>query len=110
MYDFETFRPIKRFGLFLIAIGILGINTLFFLLSDSEIYLAAKFFILLASTFHLIIGFNIVSRNKWGFESLKIYLYLIYPGYPLGYYIAKATFNYIKTHNIKEFFNKTIDL
>ena len=108
MLDYNLFKPIRNLGLLLIAIGAAGSLCFIAFYNDHEIYLGGKIFVLMASIFHLFMGYNILSRNKLGFKCLKIYLYLLYPGFPLGYFYAKRSFKYIEANNIKDFFGKSI--
>jgi len=45
-----------------------------------------------------------------GFKCLKIYLYLIYPGFPLGYFYAKKAFEYIEANSIEKFYKKSLKI
>jgi len=108
MLDYNLFKPIRNFGLLIIILGTAGLACLFTFSNDSDFYFAGKIFIGIVSFFHLFIGYNIISRNKMGFACLKLYLYLMYPSFPLGYFYAKKAFEYIKTNNIKKFYDKTI--
>ena len=78
--------------------------------NDSEFFFAAKIFVLAVSIFNLFMGYNIVSRNRFGYKSLKICLYLIYPGFPLGYFYAKKAFEYIESNDIERFYNKSLKI
>jgi hypothetical protein len=54
--------------------------------------------------FYLVLGWTIVSRNRWGFRSLKLILYLLYPGFPLGTYFSRRTLRYIEEFKIERYF------
>jgi hypothetical protein len=110
MLDHNLFKPIRNFALSILAIGATGILFLFIFLNDPDLFFEAKIFILVISIFNLFMGYNIVSRNRLGFRSLKIYLYLIYPGFPFGYFYAKRTFEYINTNSIEEFYSKSLKI
>ena len=110
MLNYEVFKPIRNFGLLLSIVGALGIVCHFTFMRDPEYTIAFQVFLMLVSVFHLFVGINIVSRNRMGYKSLKLYLYLIYPGFPLGYFFAKKTFEYIKTHKIEQFYRKSIEI
>lgn len=110
MLDYNLFKPIRNFGLLHIMVGVAGLLCNIFYYDDLEFYFGAHVFIFVVSIFYFFMGFNIVSRNMIGFKCLKICLYLIYPGFPLGYFYAKKAFEYIKTHNIEKFYNRTIKI
>jgi hypothetical protein len=110
MLDYELFKPIRNFGLFLSFIGGLGFVVHFALITDPEYTIGFQVFIILVSFFHFISGINIVTRNRWGFRNLKFYLYMLYPGFPLGYFFAKRTLKYIEAHNIEQYFKKSIKI
>ena len=110
LLDYDLFKPIRNFGLLIIVVGVAGLSCLVAFYNDPDFYFGGKIFIAIVSTFNLFMGYNIVSRNRLGFKSLKIYLYLIYPGFPLGYFYAKKLLDYIKTNNIQEFYSKSIKI
>jgi len=110
MLDYNLYKPIRNFGYLILAVGVAGLFYLVVYSNDPEFFLAAKIFVLAVSIFNLFIGYNIVSRNRFGYKSLKIYLYLIYPGFPLGYFYAKNTFEYIESNNIERFYNKSLKI
>ena len=110
MLDYQVFKPIRNFGLLLSIIGALGVVCHFTFMKHPEYTIVFQVFVMLVSVFHLFLGLNIVSRNKWGFKSLKLYLYLLYPGFPLGYFFAKKTFEYIETNKIEQFFRKSLKI
>jgi hypothetical protein len=101
MLDYNLFKPIRNFGLLILAAGVAGSFCFVAFLNDPEFFIVAKIFVLVVSVFNLFMGYNIVSRNGLGFRSLKIYLYLIYPGFPLGYFYAKKAFEYIEAYGIE---------
>jgi hypothetical protein len=108
MLDYEHFKPIRNLGLVIGFCGAFGIIMHFFLIADPQYIIFFQIFIVFLSVFYLIIGWNIVSRNRFGFMSLKLILYLLYPGFPLGYYFAKRTFKYIEHYDIETYFKRTI--
>ena len=110
MLDYNLFKPIRNFGLLILAFGVAGFLILIVLYNDPDSFLAANIFIVVVSAFNLFMGYNILSRNRFGFKCLKIYLYLIYPGFPLGYFYAKKAFEYIKSNNIESFYTKSLKI
>jgi hypothetical protein len=110
MLDLKIFRPIRNLGLSLVILGAIGLLTHVALLSDPQYTTVFQVFVVIVSIFYLVTGWNIASRNRWGFRSLKLILYLLYPGFPLGYYFAKRTFKYIDYYEIEKYYRKSINL
>lgn len=110
MLEFELFKPVRNFGLVLTSIGGLGIVCHVVNAQDSQYIIGAQIFVLSVSIFHLLIGLSIVSRNRYGFRCLRFYLYLLYPGFPLGYFYAKRMFEYIEANKIERFFGRSIKI
>ena len=110
MLDYNLFKPIRNFGLLILAVGVAGLFCLAAFFNDPDFFIEAQILIIAVSAFNLFMGYNIVSRNRFGYKSLKIYLYLIYPGFPLGYFFAKKSFEYIETNSIEKFFNKSLKI
>ena len=110
MIDYELFKPIRNFGSFFLAFGAARIICLIIFMNDTGFMFGGRIFVLVASSFNLFMGYNIVARNRLGFKCLKIYLYLIYPGFPLGYFYAKKALEYIKENNIERFYVKNIKI
>lgn len=108
MLDYNLFKPIRNFGSLIFVVGVFGLLCLVSFNHDSDFHFGVKIFIGIVSTFNLFMGYNILSRNKLGFKSLKIYLYLIYSRFPLGYFYAKKALEYIKTNNIEKFYSKSL--
>ena len=60
---------------------------------------------------YLLMGLGILQQKIWGYYMLKVYLYLLAVGFPIGTYIGLKSLKYLKERNIKDFFiGKTIDL
>ena len=108
MLDYNLFKPIRNFGSLILAVGVAGLLCLVAFFNDPEFFFAAKIFVLAVSIFNLFMGYNIVSRNRFGYKSLIIYLYLIYPGFPIGYFYAKKAFEYIESNDIEKFYTKSL--
>jgi len=110
MLDYNQFKPIRNFGLVILATGVAGLFCLVVFLNDPYFFIGAKIFIIVVSAFNLFMGYNIISRSRFGYKSLKIYLCLIYPGFPLGYFYAKKAFEYIETNSIERFYSKSLKI
>lgn len=110
MLDYNLFKPIRNFGLFILATGVAGFFCLVVFFDDPDFSTGAKIFIIIVSAFNLFMSYNIVSRNRYGYRCLKIYLCIIYPGFPLGYFYAKKTFEYIESYGIQRFYSKSLKI
>jgi hypothetical protein len=110
MRDYEAFKPIRNFGIGLATVGGLGIVGHFLSFHDPDYIIGVQVFVVSVSIFYLFSGISIVSRKSWGFKNLKLCLYLLYPGFPLGYYFAKSTFKYIEANEIEKYFKKSITI
>jgi hypothetical protein len=92
------------------AFGVAGLVCFIIFYNDPDFISGGKIFVLVVSAFNLFMGYNIVSRNRIGYKCLKIYLYLIYPGFPIGYFYAKKALEYIETNKIEKFYAKSIKI
>ena len=110
MLDYNLFKPIRNFGSLILAVAVAGLFCLVVFFNDPDFFIGAKIFIIAVSAFNLFMGHNIVSRNRFGYKCLKIYLYLIYPAFPLGYFYAKKAFKYIETNSIERFYTKSLKI
>ncbi len=104
--DSKKFRPIRTFGVILTAAGIIGFSVLISEKINPRFSKGGEIFIIIMSVWHLISGFGILVRKKWGFILMKFYLYFMYLGVPLGTILAIKILNYIKENKIELFFTK----
>jgi hypothetical protein len=56
------------------------------------------------AVWHLATGLGISLRTSWGFHLLKINLYILMLGVPLGTMLARYLLRYIRENQIREFF------
>ncbi|PKN63142.1 MAG: hypothetical protein CVU57_20985 [Deltaproteobacteria bacterium HGW-Deltaproteobacteria-15] len=108
MLNPELFKPIRNLGLFLIILGLAGFLFHVLSLGDPQYTIGFQLFLTISAIFYLLLGWNIVSRNRWGFRSLKLILYLLYPGFPLGTYFSRRTLRYIKEFSIQRYFENSM--
>ncbi len=99
----DLYIPIRNFGYFFVIIAFLGFFILIFKLSDVKYLLIVWVFVGSVSFFHLLLGTGIVLRKKWSFPIFKAYLHLLYLGFPVGTYLARATLNYIDKYKIEQY-------
>ena len=108
MLDYNLFAPIRNFGVILLIVGIAGLFCFAAFFNDPEFYILMKIFTFMVSAFHIFMGYNIVSRNRYGFKCLKFCLYLLSLSFPVGSFYAKKAFEYIEDNNIEKFFGKSL--
>lgn len=104
--DDNKLKPIRTFGSILAVAGIFGIFALLAELNAPKLDMGGIFFLIFMTTWHLISGLGILLRKKWGFILMKLYLYILYLGFPLGTLLAIRILSYIKENEIKDFFTR----
>ncbi len=102
--DYKKFKPIKTFGVILTAAGMFGISLLLSELNASTLNMPAIYFLLIMSIWHIVSGIGILLRKRWGFHLMKLYLYFMYLGIPIGTLLSKRIFAYINENDIELFF------
>ena len=111
MLDYNLFKPIRNFGLTILATGVAGFFFLAAVLYEPGSYVGGKVVVLIISLFNFIMGYNITTRNRFGYKSLKLCLNLISFGFPpFGYFYAKKIFKHIETYDIEKFFTKSLKI
>lgn len=55
-------------------------------------------------------GLGLTLRKIWGYYLFVVFLYLSYPGFPIGTLIAYKGLKYIKENDIKSFFNNSLQI
>jgi len=98
-----TYKPIQNFGIFLVAISVLGFLCLFTEPNNEKGYIFLFFFAGIISVVHLFLGIGVIIRNRKVFVFFKGYLRFLYMGFPVGTYIAKKTLDYIADNNIEQY-------
>jgi hypothetical protein len=104
MIDYSLFRPVKISGIALIFVGFLGMVLQFSLLGHHEFDISFNCFVTTMSIWHLITGAGIISQKYWGYILLKVYLYILLIGVPIGTYFGLKALNYLKVTKIAEFY------
>ena len=109
LLDLQKFRPVRAGGMFLVAVGVVGLlfcvgGLLFYY--DLTLTEPRFTFLMLVTTsgWHLITGLGIILQKMWGYYLMKLYLYLLLLGIPIGTYIALKSLRYIRDNQIEEFF------
>jgi hypothetical protein len=100
--DLRKYKPIKISGYIFIGFSLFA---LVFLRADLK-EPGFREFLIIMSAWHFLIGLGLILRKMWGYHLFKSYLYLSYPGFPIGTTIAYFGLKYLKENDIKAFFNK----
>lgn len=100
--DYKKYIPIKITGLVFIFISLYGIVLFRADLRGPDFGV----FLTIMITWHFLIGLGLILRKIWGYYLFVGFLYLSYPAFPIGTFIAHKGLKYIKENDIKSFFNK----
>jgi hypothetical protein len=73
-------------------------------LNAPKLEIGGIIFLSIMAVWHLVSGLGILFRKMWGFKLMKVYLYTMYLGIPLGTLLARKILSYIKENDIKLFF------
>ncbi len=115
----DLLKPIRIFAFALIAIAAINcfiFARFFFFDSESPVYIFgnnSRFTFYIWScfvTFNLVTAFGILSLKRWGYTLFKVYLYLLFLGFPIGTLISYFTLSYMKRHRIEEHFGRHLYL
>ncbi len=101
----EEIKPILYFAYSLLGSAIGGIFMFFNLWGDPEFDNAFCVFVMTLTLWNLVTALGILSKRKWGFLLLKIYLYILYAAIPIGTIISKRIFAYIRKNNIEKYYS-----
>ncbi|WP_018293851.1 hypothetical protein [Mariprofundus ferrooxydans] len=105
MGEEDDFSRIYWTGILLLMGGIFGTFFHLYLVPQSETMpKEALVFVLIVGFWNTITGIGIVARYRWGFYLFKFYLCVLYIGFPIGTYVAKKYFEYIKEHSIEKYY------
>ena len=102
--DYNRFKPIKTFGILVSVAGIFTVYALVAEFNATNSETGVVIFFLIMAIWHLVTGAGILFRKTWGFTLMKVYLYIMYLGIPLGTLLARKILNYIKENEIELFF------
>ena len=97
------YKPLQYFGLFFVAISIVIILYLYKYPGDPKEQAYLFPFASAVSLLHMLIGIGILTKNRKLFVLFKMYLKVLYIGFPIGTYIAKKTLSYIDKYDIEKY-------
>jgi len=101
LLDFKKYVPIKIIGYLFICVSLFSLVFLRAALKQPGF----REFLTAITTWYFLIGLGLILRRLWGYYLFKSFLYLCYPGLPIGTTIAYYGLKYLKENNIKAFFN-----
>ena len=111
MRDYKDFKPVKIGGQISICIGVFIFLFYFIWFREPELETSFDVFALINIAWYLLMGIGILQQKIWGYHMLKLFLYILFVGFPIGTYISYKSLKYLKEKTIKDFFvNKTMDL
>jgi len=111
----DNIKPIKIFGAVLIVLSLLGIllqGGPFLLDPNSPIYVFGQthqthflfWFWIISVSFYFLTGVGVIYLTRWGYILFKVFLYLLFLGFPIGTFISYKTLSYMKRHQIDKYF------
>ena len=89
MNSSDMYKPLRYFGFFLVDISVAIIFCLYKYPGSPEEQVFLFPFAGTVSVLHMLIGIGVLTKNKKLFVFFKMYLKMLYIGFPIGTYIAK---------------------
>ena len=102
--DYNKYKPLMTFGLLLAIAGIIGFFMGIVILRESNMNSDMAYFAFIMSIWHFSTGLGVIIKKPWGYYLLKIYLYFMLIGIPIGTMISMKILKYIKDNEIKDYF------
>jgi hypothetical protein len=100
---FYNHKPIQYFIYYLFFSVIAG-GLLCFFTQGTELSYCSNFTAIML-IWHLTTAISMLLKYRVGFYLFKLYLYILYIGFPIGTYVAKWFFAYIREHEIEKAYN-----
>lgn len=63
-----------------------------------------KYFVAIVSIFQLLVGFGVLSQKIWGYYLMKIDLYIIFIGVPIGTLLSLKALKYLRENEVKQYY------
>lgn len=104
--DYKKYVPMKISGYFFICFALFALIFLRAALRESGF----REFLIVMVAWHFFVGLGLILRKIWGYYLFVGYLYFLYPGFPIGTFIAYKGLKYIKENDIKQFFNTSLQI
>lgn len=106
LLDYQKYIPIKITGYFFICFSLFAVFFFREALKESGF----RDFLIITITWYFLMGLGLTLRKIWGYYLFVAFLYLSYPGFPIGTLIAYKGLKYIKENDIKSFFNNSLQI
>jgi len=100
----QPLKPVRFAGTFCIIITLLGLIFQSYALPKSDFDISFKYIVAIVSAFHLLVGFGVLSQKIWGYYLMKIYLYIILLGVPIGTLLSLKALNYLRENEVKQYY------
>jgi hypothetical protein len=97
-------RFAKIFGYSLLVLSLGCTYTLYVLSTIEGRPIWMNYFGIAVIGWYFLTGIAILSRQKWGYYLLKLFLYILFVAFPIGTFISYKSLAYIKTNNIRAIF------
>jgi len=95
---------IKTYGFVLLALFLGCAYTIYIASSIEDRAFYFDYLGIGTAIWYLITGIGILTRKKWGYYLLKIFLYVLLIAFPIGTLIGYKSLKYMKRNNIQKFF------
>jgi hypothetical protein len=99
----DMYKPLQYFGMFFVIISIAILFCLYRYPGSQDERVFLYPFAGVMSILHMLIGIGVLTRNKKIFALFKIYLKILYIGFPIGTFIARKTLTYIDKYDIERY-------
>lgn len=106
-------KPIRVFGIALMAFAIVGAFFFLFLTSPAPFFnprspssheRVAFYLVTALDIVYFLIGLGVVLLKKWAYFPFKLFLYVLFLAFPIGTIISYVTLSYMRRHQIKKHF------
>lgn len=98
----EVYRPLKVAGIFFLIASLVGAVFFNYVHIAEGLEPSFVIFISINIIFHLLLGIGVIMQKMWGLHLLKIYLYILVLGFPIGTYIGVKSLRYIRENKIQD--------
>lgn len=102
--DYKYFRPVRVAGIIFIILSAIGGLMYISLLNNSSLDTSHHVFIIINMLWYLLTGLGILLQRIWGYYLLKIYIYILILGFPIGTYFVVKSLRYLRKYEIKNYF------
>jgi len=106
IFDEEVYRPVRIAGIFFICVSFFAEFFFNITTTNEPFELSFRIFVAINIVIYLLMGFGILYKKLWGYYLLKLYLYFLVLGFPIGTYIGVKSLRYLRENKVKEILEK----